>query len=197
MEDVDDATVIARSRDDPELFAALFDRHFSCLHAFLSRRIGGQADDLAAEVFSIAFECRDRFRPVHTSALPWLYGIASNLLSRHRRSELRRLRALARLEGMEVVANPDGAAGRADASSLRRPLFEALAELHPRDRDALLLVAWEGLTYDEVAAALEIPLGTVRSRLHRARRLIRTELAGCDDEDAHASLGRAIGGFDA
>src|SRR6187431_3370594 len=140
MDQLDDATIIARSGEDRELFATVFDRHFGCIHRFLSRRIGDQADDLAAEVFSIAFERRHRFRPVHESALPWLYGIASNLLARHRRSEVRRLRALARLQGIDVgtaasgsVAEPD------DAAYLPRPLFHALAEIHERDRDALLL----------------------------------------------------------
>ena len=198
MDQLDDPTIIARSGEDRELFATVFDRHFDRVHRFLSRRIGDQADDLAAEVFSIAFEGRHRFRPVHESALPWLYGIASNLLARHRRSEVRRLRALARLQGIGVgPAESDNAAERADATVLRRALFHALAEIHERDRDALLLVAWEELSYEEAAAALQIPVGTVRSRLNRARRTIRAALAQGDEDGTGASLGRVIGGLDA
>ena len=77
MDDVDDAAIIARSSEEPELFATVFDRHFSQIRVFLQRRIGEDADDLAAYVFSIAFQRRDRFQAVHRSALPWLYGIAS------------------------------------------------------------------------------------------------------------------------
>jgi RNA polymerase sigma-70 factor (ECF subfamily) len=195
MDDVDDAAIIARSSEEPELFAMVFDRHFSQIRAFLKRRIGEDADDLAADVFSIAFQRRDRFQAVHRSALPWLYGIASNLVSRHRRSEIRTLRALARLQSSEPDdQESERVAERAHASSLRLPLFEALAKLHARDRDALLLVAWEELTYDEVAVALGIPVGTVRSRLNRARHLIRTAIAG-DDGEAPTPA-RLMGGLD-
>jgi RNA polymerase sigma factor (sigma-70 family) len=195
MDDVDDATIIARSSEDPDLFATVFDRHFTQIHAFLQRRIGEDADDLAADVFSIAFQRRDRFQAVHRSALPWLYGIASNLVSRHRRSEIRTLRTLARLQNVEPADDEaERVAERADAASLRVPLFGALAGLQARDRDALLLVAWEGLTYDEVAVALEIPLGTVRSRLNRARNLIRSAIA--DDDEAPTTARRLMGGLD-
>jgi RNA polymerase sigma factor (sigma-70 family) len=199
-ERVDDAAIIARSREEPELFATLFDRHFGVIHGYLERRLGpGLADDLAADVFSLAFESRERFRPVHASARSWLYGIASNHLLRHRRSELRRLRALARLEAMRIDAQGEveSADERLDAASLRRPLFEALARLEARDRDVLLLVAWEGLSYEEVSGALEIPVGTVRSRLNRARKAVRTALAGCEGEGECASLGPMLGGIDA
>ena len=197
MDDVDDAAIIARSSDEPELFATVFDRHFAQIHAFLARRIGEEADDLAADVFSIAFQRRDRFQALHRSALPWLYGIASNLVSRYRRSEIRTLRALARLQSAEPGhEGSERLAERAQASSLRPPLFEELAKLHPRDRDVLLLVAWEELTYEEVAVALEIPVGTVRSRINRARNLIRTAIAGDDDEAPTQAARRLMEGLD-
>jgi len=108
------------------------------------------------------------------------------------------LRALGRLRWRDVNprTEPDGAAERADAASLRRPLFDALARLEARDRDVLLLVAWEELSYEEAAAALEIPVGTVRSRLHRARTALRAALAGPEGEDACASSS-VLGGIDA
>ena len=198
MDQLDDATIIARSREDRELFATVFDRHFDCIHRFLSRRIGDQADDLTAEVFSIAFEGRHRFQPLYESALPWLYGIASNLLSRERRAEFRRLRALARLEATGAPgAVSEAATERTDATSLRHALFQALAQLQPRDRDALLLVAWEGLTYDEVAAVLQIPVGTVRSRLNRARQSVRASIAVSEGDGPPAPTARMSGEFDA
>lgn len=200
MKELDDAAIMALSQGQPDLFATLFDRHFGAIHAYLHRRIGpAHADDLAADVFWIAFQRRDHFKPLHASARPWLYGIASNLVLRHRRAEVRRLRALGRLQS--VHENPqmpiDGAGERAEPVSLRRPLFEALVGLKARDRDVLLLVAWEGLTYGEVASALEIPVGTVRSRLNRARRALRRALASCEATGACASGNRVLGGIDA
>ena len=101
----------------------------------------------------------------------------ANLLRRHRRSELRELRALARA-GAPGDPDADGdAERRLDAQAAGPLLAEALAALEPRDRDALLLFAWSGLGYEEIADALEVPVGTVRSRLHRARRLVRARLA--------------------
>jgi DNA-directed RNA polymerase specialized sigma24 family protein len=94
-----DAELLARAGTDPELFGVVFDRHFVTIHRYLERRIGADgADELTAEVFRIAFEQRRRFRPLHESALPWLYGVATNLLLKRRRSERRHLRALTRLE---------------------------------------------------------------------------------------------------
>jgi RNA polymerase sigma factor (sigma-70 family) len=91
------------------------------------------------------------------------------------RGERRRLRALARLEARAErgTAALDGADGRIDAHSARAALLDALASLSQDDRDVVVLVAWEELSYEEVAAALAIPIGTVRSRLNRARRILR------------------------
>ncbi len=116
---------------------------------------------------------------------PWLYGISANLLRRHEREEVTRYRALARSAGagMADTAAPDGGLeelmDHVDASRLRPLLAAALAELDPRDREVLLLVAWADLTYPQVAAAMDVPVGTVRSRLHRARRRMR-ERVGTD-----------------
>ena len=175
-----DAELVARAGSEPELFGLLFDRHFGVIHRYLERRVGaGAADDLAAEVFRIAFEQRRRFRPLHESALPWLYGIAANLMLKRWRGERRRLRALARLEADADHHLPglEGAEERLDARSARANLLHALASLSRGDREVVLLIAWEEFSYEEVAAALEIPVGTVRSRLNRARRRLR-ELLG-------------------
>jgi RNA polymerase sigma factor (sigma-70 family) len=109
---------------------------------------------------------------------PWLYGIATNLLRRHVRVEERRCRSLARAAAADRPPTAGGEAeDRLDAQALRRPLAAALATLNRGDRDVLLLTAWADLTYAEIATVLDIPIGTVRSRLNRARRLTREWLA--------------------
>jgi RNA polymerase sigma factor (sigma-70 family) len=174
-----DAAIIERSLVEPERFADVFDRHYPSIHAFASRRLGsGLADDVASETFLIAFDRRGRYDLAHPDAAPWLYGIASNLISRHRRAELRRLRAFARAAAADMVdGHADPVAGRVDAHALRARLAGALAGLQDRDREVLLLVAWAGLGPDEAARALGVPAGTARSRLHRARRRTRAALA--------------------
>ena len=115
------------------MFAAVFDRHYEAVHRYLARRMGPDlADDLAAETFTTAFDVRCRYDTAHPDALPWLFGIATNLV---------------------------------------------LMRLSAGERDVLLLFAWGDLRYDEIALALRIPIGTVRSRLHRARRRVRELVA--------------------
>jgi RNA polymerase sigma factor (sigma-70 family) len=173
-----DAEVMARARTEPRWFAVVFDRHFLTIHRYLSRRVGSEsADDLAGEVFRVAFEGRDSFDPVSDSARPWLYGIATNLVHRERRSEGRRLRALHRLAARpSVPAREDSfelVDERLDAEAVARTVALAVARLPHADRDALVLFAVEGLTYSEVATALAIPIGTVQSRISRARLRLR------------------------
>jgi RNA polymerase sigma-70 factor, ECF subfamily len=180
MEEPDDATVILRSRRRPEEFAALFDRHAPHIHRYLARRLGEQhADDLVGETFLTAFRRRATFRPAHRDARPWLYGIATNLVAQHRRDEIRayRLRQAVTPEP-DTVCHADRVAADVTAAALRDTLTAALADLSAGDRDVLLLITQEELTYDQVAAALEIPVGTVRSRLHRARTVLRAALGG-------------------
>lgn len=174
---VDDHAIIASSLTDPDAFGTLFERHARELHRFLSRRLGGMADDLLGELFVTAFERRSRYRPELADARPWLYGIAANLVRRHHRAEATRYRALGRTP--LALVTPDGsheAVALADAEALRPRLAAALAELKAADRDVLLLLAWSQLDQAEVATALGIPLGTVRSRLHRARQQLRPVL---------------------
>jgi RNA polymerase sigma-70 factor, ECF subfamily len=177
---VDDATIILRSRRKPEEFAALFDRHAPYIHRYLARRLGEQhADDLVGETFLTAFRRRETFQPAHRDARPWLYGIATNLIAQHRRDEIRayRLRQVVIAEP-ETVCHADRVAADVTAAALRDTLTSALGGLSAGDRDVLLLITQEELTYDQVAAALKIPVGTVRSRLHRARTILRAALGG-------------------
>ncbi|HTE62147.1 MAG TPA: RNA polymerase sigma factor [Solirubrobacteraceae bacterium] len=180
-----DGDIIAGSLHDPDAFVALFERHFRELHRYLARRVGGElADDLAAEAFAEAFRVRGRYRPLTPDARPWLYGIAANLLFKHRRGEARRLRALARTRGELAHDDADGALERVDAAALAPRVAAALRGLAPRDREVLLLFAWAELGYAEIAVALAIPVGTVRSRLSRARAQVRRELGDHDDSAA-------------
>ena len=157
-------------------FERAFETEFPALHRYLHRRVGAAAaDDLAAETFAVAFRRWSRFdqaRPVR----PWLYGIAGNLVSHHWRAERRKLRAYART-GVDPVLVPDGdAVDRLDAQALERTLAAGLADLRPQDREILLLHAWAELSDHEIAEALSLPLGTVKSRLHRARARLRNRL---------------------
>ena len=173
-----DSELIGRSVDEPELFAALFDRHATSVHRYLGRRVGDRADDLLSETFLIAFRRRGSYRPDHVEVRPWLLGIATNLVHGHVRTEQRRYRALARAAAEPAVPAPDPgeSADRLTAQALRGPLAAALAGLKARDRDVLLLFAWGQLGYEEIAAVLDVPVGTVRSRLNRARRQTRAAL---------------------
>jgi RNA polymerase sigma-70 factor (ECF subfamily) len=173
-----DAAVIERSWQVAECFAVLFDRYYAQIHRYAARRLGRDlADDVAAETFLVAFMRRERYDISRHDARPWLYGIASNLIARHHRAEVRRYRALSRA-GVDEVSegHADLVAGRLDAQAYRRPLAAALAGIHAAERDVLLLVAWAELTSEEAGEALGIPAGTVRSRLHRARKQIRYAL---------------------
>ncbi|PDP88374.1 RNA polymerase subunit sigma-70 [Glycomyces fuscus] len=173
-----DADVIQRSLEDPTRFGEIFRRHAPALHRYVARRLGGpDADDVVAEAFHIAFRKRHRYDPARPDARPWLWRISANLVRRHHRSETRHYRALART-GVDPVMEgfADRVSARVDAQSVSKPLAAALARLSARDRDVLLLVAWGDLTYEEVASVLGIPVGTVRSRLHRARKRVRAAL---------------------
>jgi RNA polymerase sigma factor (sigma-70 family) len=182
----DDASVIARSIGEPEAFATIFERHFDEIHRYLRRRHPSEADELAAEVFTAAFDARARYRAIGDSARPWLYGIASNLLAKRRRGEVRALRAHARSGGRREPADDDyaDALERADAARQSAAVAAAVSRLRREDRDTLLLYALSDLSYEEVALALEVPVGTVRSRLSRARRRCAEELTGLNKEES-------------
>ncbi|GAA3455750.1 RNA polymerase sigma factor [Dactylosporangium matsuzakiense] len=164
-------------------FDEVFDRYYGHIYAYAARRLGPDlAEDVASETFLVAYDRRAGFDPARGEVRPWLYGIASNLIMRHSRAEARRLKALAR--SAEPDAGPDHAElvpGRVDAGGARARLAAALNRLSLGDRDVLLLIAWAGLTQQEAAAALGIPSGTARSRLHRARHEMRKAL-GTDTE---------------
>ncbi|ONI88931.1 RNA polymerase subunit sigma-70 [Saccharothrix sp. ALI-22-I] len=157
------------------IFGQLFDRHSRPLHRYLARRVGDLADDLVGETFLVAYQTRAGYDPDRGTARSWLYGIATNLLRRHVRQEVRGLHAAARAGGSTAghENHENRVADQVDASARARLLAGALVELEAGDREVLLLTSWAGLDSNEVAEALGIPVGTVRSRLHRVRRRLR------------------------
>ena len=185
-----DAAVIERSWREPERFAVLFDRHAPHIYRYLARRADRQvADDLVAETFLAAFAKRDRYDLGHADARPWLYGIATNLVGQHRRDQARQYRiSQASAAEPEVPGHAEQVAADVTAQAMRPLLDAALAALPAGDRDVLLLIAFEQLTYQEVSRALGIPVGTVRSRLHRARTTVRQVLAGTGAAAAYEEL---------
>jgi RNA polymerase sigma-70 factor, ECF subfamily len=183
----DDAAVIQLSRREPEQFTLLFRRHAPHIQRYVTRRLGPDAaDDIVAETFLLAFRQLERYDQSRADARPWLYGIATNLIGRHRRAEVRLYRALART-GADPVAEPftDRVDDRVSASMGTKRLAAALARLSAAHRDTLLLVAWGDLSYDEVATALGVPVGTVRSRLSRARSRLRRTLGEANPAALH------------
>jgi RNA polymerase sigma factor (sigma-70 family) len=150
-------------------FDAAFQAEFASLHRYVARRVGASAaDELAAETFAVAFRNWERLDPARP-VRPWLYGIAANLMRHHWRKERRMLRAYART-GVDPVFAEDKPAEDT------RELASALAELRRDEREILLLHAWAELTDSEIADALGIPAGTVKSRLSRTREKLRNRL---------------------
>jgi RNA polymerase sigma-70 factor (ECF subfamily) len=177
--------LIARSVRAPECFGGLFDRHAAAIYRYIARRLGPDvADDLVAETFLAAFRKQGSYDTAHHDARPWLYGIATRLIARQRRDEVRFFRAIART-GVDPADEPvaDQVTDRVAAVAASRELAAALARLPRTQRDVLLLVA-SGLGYQEVAVALGVPAGTVSSRLARARRKAREALGGQDPTSA-------------
>ena len=166
---VDDAVAIEASLRRPEAFTAVFDRHFDAISSFARRRVGSDAaEEIVSETFTRAFHQRSRYDLAYVSARPWLLGIASNLLRRHWRDESARLAAYSRMTD-EPGATPEPSA------PVSPELLTRLGQLPLGQREVLLLYALADLTYDEIARALGIRVGTVRSRLSRARRALSGE----------------------
>ena len=157
---------------EPECFGVVFERHARSVYNHCFRRTANWADaeELTSAVFVEAWRRRRDIRPEGDSARPWLLGVANNLLRNHRRSLGRYRAALARLPHPGAEPDPaDDVAGRlADEQQMRRVL-DLVEQLPQRDQDVLSLCAWSELSYQEAAAVLGVPVGTVRSRLARAR----------------------------
>lgn len=175
---VSDAAIVERSLGEPEQFAVLFDRHHRAIFGYFARRVGAvDAEDLTSEVFMRAFDARGRFDMAYESARPWLFGFARNIYLNDRRR--RRVPPLVPIRDNDVAVSDHAdsviwAVGA--ASRLRDPaLVAAIEALHPDIRETLLMFAFDEMTYSEIARILDVPLGTVRSRLGRARSAVREQ----------------------
>jgi RNA polymerase sigma factor (sigma-70 family) len=174
-----DVELVRRSVDTPTAFAELYDRHGRRVVRYVARRVGAiDAEDIAAEVFVRAYSRRATCRGEHGSVLPWLLGVANHVIADHRRVESRRL------ETLERLAETTPTSVEHEHVGLAPELLRALRRVPAADRDALLLVVWGELSYDEAATALDVPIGTVRSRIARARK----RLIGVLGEDVASAI---------
>lgn len=173
MMTMNDAALIELSQVEPEAFGEIFDRHFTAIYRFCARRTGpGRGEDLAGDVFRWAFEFRHRYDLSRPDARPWLYGVALNFVRDALRSSGREFAAYGRLfdPGIDVLNEIDfQVASALDAKSDLAAVAMALEGQPIEDVETLLLYAWEGLSYAEIAESLNVPIGTVRSRLNRIR----------------------------
>jgi len=181
-----DARILSDSVSEPAMFSSLYERHLRAVASYVARRTGPElSEDLTAEVFVRAFRRRAVFRDDHGSALPWLSGIANNLIADYRRAERRRLETLQRL------ATTRTAPSETDVGALAPELVGELLRLPAADRDTLLLVVWGELSYAEAATALSVPIGTVRSRIARARQRLGAAIGKPVDPEAPIVNGEA------
>jgi RNA polymerase sigma factor (sigma-70 family) len=192
---VNDPTAQLRTRaraGDADAFGAVFDACAKSVynHAFRLTGDWSTAEEVMAMTFLEAWRSRDRIAPDGGSLKPWLLGIATNLARGQRRAARRRRTALARLAVADELPDfADDVSGRLDDADKIKALHRALASLPRHELDVLALCVWSGLGYAEAAEALNVPVGTVRSRLSRARarlaRLTEGELSRPRGEATH------------
>ncbi|MFX4271137.1 RNA polymerase sigma factor [Propionibacteriaceae bacterium Y1685] len=153
----------------------IYREHADAIYTYCHRRTGSwsSAEDLAASTFLEVWRGRRKVREVDGSVRPWLYGIATNVCRNHLRSLNRAAGARARLQLVDAEDPADEVAARIDADRRFQQTLDRVGELAERDQEVFALILWEGLSYTETAAALNIPVGTVRSRLSRVRRQLR------------------------
>jgi RNA polymerase sigma-70 factor (ECF subfamily) len=180
---------------DPEAFRALFDEHARSVynHAFRLTGNWATAEDVVSLTFLEAWRLRERVDvgPEAGSLRPWVLGVATNVALNARRAARRHAAALARMSAPDIV--PDHAeevAARVDDRALVARTVAALATLRTAEREVLALCGWSGLDYAEAAQALSIPIGTVRSRLSRARAKLARLLG--DDWEPVARSGQVL-----
>ncbi|WP_329229583.1 RNA polymerase sigma factor [Streptomyces canus] len=179
-----DAQLTRSAAGDAAAFTPLVEAYSPALHGYFARRMPRAADDLLAEAWLQAFASRRTFDPSRGSARGWLFGVARNVLAQH----LRRAGRQQDVPGVESTDPWQAVDQRLDAAALAPALRQALAELPVEEREVLLLVSWEQLTPAEAAAAVGIPAGTARSRLHRARGRLRDRLAPTRPAGRHLSV---------
>jgi RNA polymerase sigma factor (sigma-70 family) len=168
-----DAELIRHSLEDPEEFREVFERHYESVRRFAQRVVGRDAgEEIAAKTFLIAFQRRAAYDFGYRSARSWLFGIAYNVARHHLRAERSQYDLLARLPKEREATDPIETE-TLDAARLAPILRDALSKLREEQRSPFVLVALGELTYRETADVLAIPVGSVRSRIHRARATLR------------------------
>jgi RNA polymerase sigma factor (sigma-70 family) len=169
---------------DPEprrtRFEALFRAHHPAVRAYARRRVPPEAvDDIVSSTFLVAWR---RLEDVPDPALPWLLAVARNVAGTERRGAARRKRLWLKAQNAHVEGHHPGVPESGDGRVLG-----ALGRLNERDREALILVAWDGLTPAQAAALLGEPPDRFRKRLHRAGRRLRVQLSAEPPPDEGAS----------
>jgi RNA polymerase sigma-70 factor (ECF subfamily) len=181
----------AGESSDAVAFGQLFGRHAQAVYTFCARRTAdlALAEDLTSITFLEAWRRRDRVLSEDVgSALPWLLGVSNNVVRNARRGQRRYQEVLERLPAPPVVppAEDQAIAGSATEAGLRHAL-NTISALPEREQEVVMLVLWSGLSYEEAATTLAIPVGTVRSRLSRARTKLQIALS-----PAHAVLKESL-----
>lgn len=179
---------------DPSAFGALFERHSDRVYNHCFRRTGSwsAAEDLTSVVFLETWRKRKEVRLADDSLLPWLLAVANNVVRNRDRGLRRHRRLLAKLPNAVVVPDPsEDAVTRIDDERTMGAVLAVFHRLVPDEQDVLALCVWAHLSYTDTAIALGVPVGTVRSRLARAREHLR-KLAG-SELDAGQTGGPASG----
>jgi RNA polymerase sigma factor (sigma-70 family) len=158
-----------------DAFGTIFERHARTVYNYCFRRTAdwSQAEELTAIVFLEAWRRRRQVVLERDDALPWLLGVATNVLRNLRRSQRRHRAALERLPRERVADFAGDVDERLDDERQMRSALRAFQQLSRDDQDVLALCIWEELPYEQAALALGVPIGTVRSRLSRARARLR------------------------
>ena len=183
----DESLLQASANGDQRAFSELYERHARAIYNYLFRRLAdwSEAEDLTAVVFLEAFRRRAEVVVVEGKLLPWLYGIATNVLRNRRRALWRHRRLVAELASQPGTDGTPDAAARSEAAAQMRSVLQRVATLPRRQQDVVALCVWSGLSYEEAAAALRVPVGTVRSRLSRARASLGSPPAELDSAPRH------------
>ncbi len=192
-----DAEVIRSSWDEPAEFSEIFERYFEEIRRFAVSRAGhDDGPDIASQVFVTAFRRRDSYRhEEYPDCKYWLYGIAHKVLKSHYRRSGRTREKEERARARETGITPPPQADVDDQIVAEQELDQArkaIAALRPKLREPLLLYCWEEMSYEEIAEVLDVPVGTVRSRINRARKRIR-ELTGLDEQSPNTTRGNRDG----
>ena len=189
--DADDSVLWLRARaGDTEAFGVLFERHARTIYNYCFRRVGNwaAAEDLVSIVFLEAWRRIDKPLP-NGKELPWLYGIATNVVRNRRRAERRYAAALVRVPPRESLPSfEDDSDARLDDEELMARALDLLARLPRREQEVFALCAWDELSYEDAAVALGVPVGTVRSRLSRARSRLRELDSRSGHEEARMQI---------